>query len=235
MEKPNILLFIPSFSWTVPIKLLHYVKQLPDNVHISFAKRTMIHKARNIAIKMCAENWFDYLVFLDDDMIPPNNMCEQLVSHWKDMVCWVYRLRQEWNPIAVHKAKINPETKMLVYETYDEIDKFTEVANAWTGCVAISKKVCKFMVENYEQAFEFKHVDYFETEKKSPHWSTMVEFWVTNLFMNPIKPKEPAYFAHRTLWEDMIFFERARFHWFKLYCDPTVKCQHIQQEFIIEP
>lgn len=216
------LVFIPTYSWKVHAKLLKHVQQ--RDCKIVTATRTIIDKARNIALEFTVKDNYDYLLFLDDDVIPSVWRIEQLTSHKKDMVTGLYRLRQEWNPLAAYN--ITGEWLGDFTPLEEPPKELTKIDAAWAGLVAISNKVCKFMLDNYHTPFEMWNKEYYKSES----WE-LVEFCFKNLIKH--RPKLPHELRHRRIWEDMLFFRRAKFHWFQLWVDPKVTGDHIQEFYTL--
>lgn len=230
-----MLLFIPSFSWKVYVSLLKIIKNLDKDISIMTSTRTIIDKARNIALEECVKGWHDYLIFLDDDVIPNRpDFIQQLTQHKKDMCCWVYRLRQENNPPAVMRQEV--VDWWITYHNY-EPKELEQVSNAWAGLVAIRHDVCKQMLKQYHKPFEFKDCEYIWTGEQQKNGSEYVEFTAKHLLEKRIAitkdDKGNIRMMHRSIWEDMIFYERARQLGYELWCDPSVRGDHIQQDFII--
>ena len=101
------LVFIPSFDGRLYLKAIKAIRLLPPDTAVTFSTRTIIDKARNIALDYCLKGDFEYLVFLDDDVIPDDDFVQKLTSHGKDMVCGIYNLRQEGNPPAVFRQELD--------------------------------------------------------------------------------------------------------------------------------
>lgn len=216
----NNVVFIPTFSWKVHAKLLRLSRDRPAK--LATCTRTIIDAARNSWLRIGKK--FDYLIFLDDDVIPPDWRIEQLTSHKKDMVTGLYRLRQEWNPIAAYKVEWDWLGDFIPLAEPPE--KLTKIDAAGCWCVAISWEVCEFMLEQYHTPFEMWNKEYYQAED----WE-YIEFCVKNLVTH--KPKLPQHFLHRRIGEDMLFFRRAKFHWFQLWADPEVQCDHIQEFYTL--
>jgi len=221
------ILFVPTFSGKVHASLLAMANQL-DCVIIPCV-RTIIDAARNVALWYGAKLKDDeYLIFLDDDVLPEQDFIDRLTSHWKDMVTGLYRLRSEGNPLAIYRDTW--ERNVKEYKPIKNFKTLRQVENAGCGLVAISWKVCKHMLKKYPKPFEFKDVEYYNTED----WR--IEFSAKNYFVEQVgNPSlEKIEFTHRSLSEDMIFFERAIYEGFELRADPEVKGIHVQEFYPLE-
>lgn len=232
----NILIFIPTITWSIPVetvKSLLFMDSWWHNISFSTTSRVLIHSARNLAMNDVVMKDYDYLLFLDDDNPTYNrNFLIDLLEAKKDIITWVYRLRwKEW--LSVYKI-VEDEKWVPNYVPYnkEELDTQEEVFEIdWTSgwCLLISKKVCQEMVDKYYgSAFENWLVEYYKTEA----W-TFKEFTMKN-FLWGHKPDKELLLFTRDMSEDLIFSERAKDLWFKIYCHKNVKCYHIWKEKLLE-
>lgn len=112
----------------------------------SEAKIGRIIENRNIIIDYCIKNNYDFLFFLDTDVIPPKDVIERLVSHDKDIAAGVYLANQVINGIP----KVLPVLRGLSeYKNFSrpieirEIkeNKVFEVFGCGFGCCLIKRAV----------------------------------------------------------------------------------------------
>jgi hypothetical protein len=227
----KVLIWIPNYDWKLPIDLVIWLENpmLPDWRWYSkaYVTRTPIHMARNILIERMIEWWFDYLIMIDDDELPMSkDAFYRLLSHWKDMISWVVRLRKKKENLCIlHKELYEEEDKywMYRYTPYKEIPNkwLFKIDNAWTWLVCLSRKVCEFMYKKYaKEPYESKQITYV----KQSDW-VRKEFWYNTLDI-AMKDNGQPYLCRRVLSEDYLFFERAIANWFELRCDWQVKAIH---------
>ena len=156
-EKPNIMIAIPNRGsisnqldncltfWShVPRWVVRYYK--PEGLY-------PVDSARNQCVKEFLEGFYDYLLFIDDDVTPPINTLERLLQHDKDVVGAIcFSMKQNDAgfsapfPVAVRKDK-NGEWKSYIGEGLDWVDA------TGASCLLIKRKV----LENIERPFFFKY------------------------------------------------------------------------------
>lgn len=93
--------------------------------------------ARNVGCQKTLELGYDYCLFLDDDVIPPNDAILRLLSHKKPIVSGLYYRRN--NPITPVMLK-NTEAGRNWITEYNVPD-LLEVDYVGSGCLLISKEV----------------------------------------------------------------------------------------------
>jgi len=218
---------MPCGDWKVPIEMAKYLMSLEsDGIEIWFwhVVRQIIHRARNILMKEAIDWDFDHIRFLDDDNIPEQfDALKILLADWKDIVTGIYRGRQYPNMLTVFKEKFDADW-FVEYEPYTNLNvskwPVVEIANCGTGCVIISRKVICDMMEKYnEEPFEFPTMKYIKT----PEW--VEEFTIEA--MQKIPDWEWFKMCKKHISEDLLFFERAKRMWYKIYADTRVTLDHI--------
>ena len=112
--------------------------------------RDRIIDSRNILRDYVLKNNYDYFLSLEQDVIPPKDVIEKLLSHKKDVVSGIYFAR---NKLSTGEHKYIPlvwmfgtkKDKLLVKRTllYKEIwePQLLKVIICGMGCVLISRKV----------------------------------------------------------------------------------------------
>ena len=120
---------------------------------------TIAHdELRKYALK---EN-FDYLLVLDQDIIPPRNIIEQLMQHKKDAISALYFGHHEVNG----ENKIMPFAWSFISRegTWGKVGYITdvaiqgndliEIAFSGMGCVLLSKKILKKIKFRYDESID---------------------------------------------------------------------------------
>lgn len=106
--------------------------------------RERIVESRNILREKTLKGDYDYFLSLEQDVIPPRNIIERLMSYNKNIVTGVYfGYDNENNLLPLLYAKVKgDEVRNL---TFDEVKepKLIEVDACGLGCVLISRKVLK--------------------------------------------------------------------------------------------
>jgi hypothetical protein len=79
----KILLYIPTFEGKLSIEFIGWLQnvKVPKGyeLDISFSKRTLIDRARNMAVEKTIKDKYDYLFFVDDDTYPQTDVLEYLL------------------------------------------------------------------------------------------------------------------------------------------------------------
>lgn len=106
-----------------------------------------IDVSRNMTAHYAVENNFDYILFVDSDIVLPKNAITKLASHDKDVVSGVYAYKQLLRKEVVVKVFGNEEKK-----EYRDL-KDTEIVESQTrllkvdafgfGCVLVKTEVIK--------------------------------------------------------------------------------------------
>ncbi len=101
---------------------------------------------RNTLIKKFLEENYDFLLFLDSDVIPPNDVIERLIRHNAAITAGVYAANQLVN----NKQKIAPVLRGLTeYKEYSRVieleeiegERFFEIFGCGFGCCLIKRAV----------------------------------------------------------------------------------------------
>jgi glycosyltransferase involved in cell wall biosynthesis len=119
MKKEKIFIAIPTEDSFIHCDLagvlFYWGSHYP--LHIVFAQRaTPLHAARNILLEAFLKSDCDYLFFIDDDIVPPNNALDDLLAADKEIISPGTLMPKE---IGV-KAKIPVPTAMRRRNPADE-------------------------------------------------------------------------------------------------------------------
>lgn len=99
-------------------------------------------KNRNIIVQKFLEEDFDYLLFLDTDMVYPADMLIKYIESGKELVGGVYYKRSAPHYPVVYKFSGNPDTPFNAIDpTMFERNKLIEVDGLGTGGMFIAKSV----------------------------------------------------------------------------------------------
>lgn len=123
---------IVSVKWAIHLREL----QLPDGSEIRFYSGMPFDHARNTAVAGALQNRFDYLLFLDDDVLTPPDVFNLLERHNQPIVSGLYYRRNEpVVPVALVKSNGS-----YVWASV-ELNKFYEVDMVGAGCLLIRRDV----------------------------------------------------------------------------------------------
>jgi glycosyltransferase involved in cell wall biosynthesis len=225
----KILLFIPTL-WSIPTEMFNFIQKIKSKhqIQIITTSRLLIHCARNLAVEKTLEGGFDYLLFLDDDNPPEDtNFIDVMVETNRDVVTWVVRLRNRQEDLNITKSV--DQDGLLKYENYKSAPKnLIEVWNCWCWCVLIKREVLEKVIEEHPRPFESKYTWYLNTKE-----------WYKELWPKVFGREEILFWDNgglmlkwRELSEDFLFFERVRELWYKIFCNPKIKCRHLVNSFL---
>lgn len=116
----------------------------PDDTAVSFVCGSLIYDARNKLAKQAIQINTDYILWLDSDMIFPNDTLIRLLNLMEErdasIVSGLYfRRAKPYTPVAFKKIEIEPESSWEGFDDYPD-DPF-EAAAAGFGCVLMKAQV----------------------------------------------------------------------------------------------
>lgn len=233
-----IKIFVWMPSWTGyphPDAILNVFNQkLPKWYEIVFdmrwcPQRMPIHIARNKILEEFIKSECDYLLFCDDDNPMLLDVLEKLLESKKDIVSAIVPLRmydKDWQALNIFYKDMNWSIK-----NYTKIPKrdnpLLEIANCWTWCVLLSKRVCLDMWKKYRnRAFWFTTKEIVYNKEldiaEDYNWQDKEE-WRENRYISVdwVIQKNIADVS-----EDLNFFNRAKAMWYKIYARLDTECYH---------
>ena len=158
------LIAIPCMD-TVPVGFAESLLNLhkPEETKVCFKANSLVYDSRNLLSLTAIENGFDYVLWLDSDMIVPPDALENLQSYvigGLDMVTGLYVRRHVPVTPVIYDQLDEPgrdETGKLVsrlhaMEDYPR-DDFFQVAACGFGCVMTSTKLLKQVWDKFGPAF----------------------------------------------------------------------------------
>ena len=165
----RILIYIPTITGKIDCLFIHgFIHFLCDcwehkkegwQFFPIFGRGMFIQNARNLAVDHAIENNMDYILFLDDDMVIPEDakLFTKLLSHNKDIVAPLFFHRVQPCAPLIFKRVIRANGR---YTTFDNILDYPkgliEVDGVGFGCVLIKVDVFKKLSKPY-----FLHGDTF--------------------------------------------------------------------------
>ena len=141
----KILLAIPSARYieTECVTSLFEMEKTGD-IELFIPKSYSVDVGRNIIAKYAQENGFDYIMWVDSDMILPKNTLVRLLSHDKDIVAGVYSYKVLGNKEVVAKRfqdETREEYDNLTIKEIKESKGLIEVDRFGFGCVLTKTSV----------------------------------------------------------------------------------------------
>jgi GT2 family glycosyltransferase len=125
------------------------IKVIKDKYEESAKERVI--NSRNKLREYFLKNDYDYLLSLEQDVVPPKNVIERLMKHKKEICSGLYFKEKGGELIPImyvhHKDDF---AKLLRFEEIPE-NKLVEVITSGLGCVLISRKVMEKVKFRYEK------------------------------------------------------------------------------------
>jgi len=99
--------------------------------------------SRNILREYCLKNDYDYLLSLEQDVVPPKDVIERLLKHDKEITGALYFYLGDDNKTLLPMIWIHYEGEYAKRLMFNEIpeDKLIEVITCGLGCILIKKEV----------------------------------------------------------------------------------------------
>lgn len=127
---------------------------------LAFEIGSLIYSSRNELAKKCIKANADAVLFLDSDMIFPEDTLEKMAKHiedGKEIVTGLYfRRRAPFTPVLYKELGIDANGEAF-HENLEELPdskELFEVAGAGGGCLMITKNVLLDVMLNYQTWFD---------------------------------------------------------------------------------
>lgn len=145
-ERPSVLVCIltreiVSMKWAMGLRGI----ALPPMSGVATRAGGTFDTMRNSACEDALRLGFQWLMFIDDDVIPPPDVFARLAGHNKDIVSGLYLRRQE--PICPVAQTINPDGSTQWVTTWDPPECIAEVDLVGAGCLLIHRRVLEGMAK----------------------------------------------------------------------------------------
>jgi 2-polyprenyl-3-methyl-5-hydroxy-6-metoxy-1,4-benzoquinol methylase len=122
--KKRVLIGIPGFHGIVPraqkalLSLLFWCgRRMPDyEFCVEIVTKREQFRARNLLITAAVSEQCDYLLMLDDDMIPPPDLVQQLLAHQKPVVgCLYWQRGGSYHPVIMREYTLKGDLKKFKF------------------------------------------------------------------------------------------------------------------------
>lgn len=145
---PKVLVAVPCMA-TIPVETVRCLMALQHSGAVVFQSQSVIYEAREEIAKSAIEQGFDYILWIDSDMIFEPDVLGKLMMCKKDVVSGVYFKRVfPYTPVLY-----TPRTdKLEIYEDYPTRGLF-EIGACGFGCVLTKVSVIKAVIDKYGGAF----------------------------------------------------------------------------------
>lgn len=144
VERPVVLLAIltreiVTMQWALGLRNL----ALPAESGITVRSGMPYDVARNSVCDDLLKSGFQWLLFLDDDVIPPSDVFARLASHNQDIVSGLYYRRHE--PVCPVAMKIDGAGQPQWVTAWDPPNSLLEVDLVGAGCLLIHRRALEQM------------------------------------------------------------------------------------------
>lgn len=131
---PRVALCVPTYNGKVDNDFFQSCMMLgktgPFEMELFQTKRVVVHYAREKIVEAVLKSeHFDFIWWLDDDMVFPQDTLSRLLSHGKPVVTALAYQRREpynpcifdWSPLPKHEQPIAPKSVVEVGGIYDHV------------------------------------------------------------------------------------------------------------------
>lgn len=136
-DLPKILIGMPSnrdLPKETVATLLPLVMQVGCE-NVLFMQNAMINQCRDAIVKQAIQRDYDYLLWLDDDMVFPADLITKLLAHNKDICSGLYFGRGNYKPLMFDvKYDKEDDTYSLEQVTEYKQNDLMKVAGVGFGC-----------------------------------------------------------------------------------------------------
>jgi GT2 family glycosyltransferase len=157
-SKPSIFISVPCADGFIhhelALRLIEWSHDPEMTVKIKFYPNIApLDNARNLAVKHFLEDYCDYFLHIDDDIVPPSNALQELLKADKDVIAPLcFTMKQDdkglWFPLIVaHRYDENKEYRPYYGKGIEETDVVTG------GCHLVKRKV----FEEIERPYYFTY------------------------------------------------------------------------------
>jgi hypothetical protein len=186
---------------------------------ITYAEGTLVSAVRSVLVKQFLASDYEYLFFLDSDMVFNDDIVLKLLSHNKKIACGVAKVRGDKSYNIYHYV---PEKEKYAPVSEIKQDLLIEIDATGCSCVLIHRKVFEDILARKSELRET-----WKELLKTPR-----NAFDKVVFENLVRD-EAMFSAFGEKSEDIFFFEMARACGYKVFCDLSIKCNHITEVELI--
>lgn len=152
----KILIAVPCLDMVYAEFVNHLNKlEMPCKCDVVLLPGALIYSARDKLAEMACKENYDYILFVDSDMILPTNTIAKLLSHNKDIVSGLYfKRRPNYEPVIYTNVKMRLLEPASAEPIMDYGEGLIEVEGCGMGCCLINTKVFKDILSTDYSCFE---------------------------------------------------------------------------------
>lgn len=163
MKKPRVYVAVPCMK-EIPFEtvfaLTHLTSELAD-MELDFIEGSLVYDARNEFCRRAVQNGFDYIMFIDSDMVFPAKVVDRLLRHDADIVTAVCYGRTGKHEPQVYK-EMKPSTwyrKYVIVDRCTDVDGVFSIKACGMACCLIKTDLIKKMFNRNMNPFDpFGHL-----------------------------------------------------------------------------
>lgn len=163
MNKPKVLVAVPCMA-TIPyetVVALMNIKSDRAELHLEFISGSLVYDSRNEFCSMAVKGNYDYIMFIDSDMVFPGNIIDRLMALDADIATAVcYGKVEPHNPQVYTEMK--PTTwyrKKTISQRPASMDGVFKIKACGMACCLVSVGLVKEMFRRNINPFEpFGHL-----------------------------------------------------------------------------
>ena len=154
----RVLVGMPT-TGSVPIQvvasIVKMVKSNP-NIDIVFDENSLVYDSRNNILEEAIVSGYDYLLFIDSDIIFPADAVLQLLVDKKDIVTGVYYERKgdKHRPVLFKNVQIRDGNNPPTAEFVEDVEPFMSVDACGMGFCLIKLDAIQPVIKEYLSPFE---------------------------------------------------------------------------------
>ena len=145
----KILIAIPCYD-KAEVEFDQSLLRLPkNNCEVAYATSSLIYDARNALAEKAINENFDYVMWLDSDMVFKPDVIDRLMAHKKEFVCGVYTTRKAPIKLTLFDL-VQPGAFHAIEWCPNEL---FEIKGCGFGCVLMSTSLLKQVGEAFGRPF----------------------------------------------------------------------------------
>lgn len=152
----KVLIGVPN-TGEIPsetVESLLYLRQ-PCECHVKLVTGSLVYTARDNLSIIAVNHQFDYLLFIDSDMVFPKSALERLIEHDADIVTGMCTTKHSpYNPCVYRKIGQRGETEAFAEHETDVFRDYFEIAGCGMAFCLIKVSVLKELFKTSRSCFE---------------------------------------------------------------------------------
>jgi len=191
------------------------IKCIWDNISEENKLNRLVH-SRNLILDYATENNFDYVLMMDQDVIPPINIIESLLSSKKDIISGVYLNYF----VSSNKTELLPVAWMSISES--EFEEMKSKGIRFHPSVKSHKDLNRHLTQE-----EFNTSQILKVLHPSAGCMLLSRKVFSNVRYESLDLKKMGFQISKNTTDDLGFRKNAQEQGFEIFIDTSVKCDHL--------